>query len=434
MHSAKGSSGRLGAQKLLIILACAMSLGAAVLVGCGGDKKVSSLRTASITPKGKGTGGLPKPRDDESGEDNPEVTDPLALPPATSLTEKAAFERSVYPLLKDHCAGCHASIAGPFIGHDDVEVARVAVETGKVNFKDVMSSRLYLRLATDKHECWGECSANAEEMKAALDRWVGFLLEINPKFLDDLAIKNVTDARALRNAEMRQVLPDPKTASVEAEVGTLTAPFASRQDAALGVNYIEVPVGPGARRINDPNQQGAGGVVVTVMAPVAGKYQIWARINTATTDNDEIYVRVDNGVFEEWKAPVTMANWSWVAANRNSGREALNFDLTAGAHTIELRRREAGFKIDAIALTANTEFDGSQLDTRPVQVLRYDISTLSGKPDTFFEIEVSKYSDESIMLRRPTVIAATMLRIKNIRVLINGKYNPQHNTFNFLDV
>ena len=417
-----------GAKQLVTFLNYIFALSLGISLGCGGDKNVLSRRTEPVAKAPAKQPTSPPPTVPA------ENTDPT-VNPGLKLTETEAFERSLYPLLKEHCGTCHSSALAPLLGQSDIEKARLAViESGKVNYKEVMSSRLYLRLAIDKHECWGDCSANAEELKAALEQWVRLLLTINPSLLDETNQAKLTDAKNIARAEQRQLAPDTKTISVEAETGTLTAPFVIRNDATLGINYIEIPSNTPGGRLNNANQQGTGGAVFTLMAPVAGKYQVWARLNAPADANDEMFIRVDNGPFDEWKAPVTMAHWVWVAANKNNGREALSLDLTAGSHTITLRRREVGLKIDAIALTSNTEFDGSQLDTHPVQVLRYDISSLSGKPNTFFEIEVSKYSDDSLKLRHPTIVSDVAMRIKDIRVLVNGKYNPQHNTFNRLDV
>jgi hypothetical protein len=352
-----------------------------------------------------------------------------------SLTEAEAFERSVFPLLKDNCAGCHAAVTAPFFAQENAEASRLAVlESGKVNFLAVERSRLYLRLSSDNHNCWSTCTEDSAKMKAALDEWLRLLLEINPKFLDEQGPQLVTGERAFGEAEQRTPTPDPMTIVVEAETARLTAPMAVVPDAkASGGSYVAVPAGNGGT-INDPNQPNGGTSVFNVTAPTAGTYKIWALISAPTDANNAFFIRMDGGGFERWVAPVTMANWVWAPANTQEGQAELSFTLTAGAHTLEIKRRDVDAKLDRIALTANPAFDGSQADNGPFKVLRYDISELAGKPNTFFEIEIDDFSEAAFKVRRPTIVSEQPLSVKGVRLLVNGQYNPQHNTYNLIDM
>jgi hypothetical protein len=291
-----------------------------------------------------------------------------------------------------------------------------------------------MRLAADNHNCWSLCTDNAAEMKAAIDEWLRLLTEMNPNFLSEQDDRLITGELVFANAEDRAPTPDPMTVVVEAEAGTLTAPMAVVADAkASGGSYIEVPTGNGGT-INNANQANAGTSVFNVMAPAAGTYKVWALLNAATDANNAFFVRMDNGAFAQWATPVTMAEWMWAPANTQNGQAELTFNLTAGAHTLEIKRRDVSTKIDRVALTSNMLFDGSQADNRPVKVLRYDISALAGKPNTFFEVEIADFSEQAFKLRKPTIISEQPLSVKGIRILINGQYNPQHNTYNLIDM
>lgn len=420
------------AYKLLLAVAV-FTMKASILAGCGRAVTELSRRSSAFTDDNIKPGRPTKPGGDSPA--NPPGGNVPPVEPVSPAAENDAFATSVYPLVQARCSNCHATSIAPLLAQGDIQAARLAVmDSGKVNFTDIANSRLYLRLARDNHHCWSDCASNAAEMKSALENWLALRLKINPNLLGELTGQYITGEMVLGRAEERQVAPDTKTVSIEAEAATLSATMVMMNDTEMERSYIVTPVGTEPSRVNNPMQQNVGGAVFNVSVPTAGSYQLWALINTPTDANDEIFIRIDNDNFERWKAPVTMANWAWVAANKNDGRDALKLELTAGNHTIELRRREVGFKIDKIALTSNPEFDGSQLDTRPVQVLRYDISAIAKRPNTFFEVQVAKFNDDSIKVRHPTIVSESPLWVKDIRILLNGKYNPQHNTFNLIEM
>jgi hypothetical protein len=432
----------IGGRKRTLLIFGALGLSCLPAAGCGdGSESFASKRTRDVLESwddddddrssGKKTrkgGGANSSGVD--GSDSGSDADSVGLP----LTETDAFATTVYPLLVKQCGSCHAAAAAPFFSQATAEASRLSVlDSGKVNFSAVERSRLYLRLAADNHNCWSLCTDNAAEMKAAIDQWLRLLTEMNPNFLSELDDRLVTSELLFANAEQRTPTPDPMTVVVEAEAATLTAPMAVVADAeASGGSYIEVPTGNGGT-INNANQANAGTSVFTIMAPAAGSYKVWALLNAATDANNAFFVRMDNGAFAQWATPVTMAEWMWAPANTQNGQAELSFDLTAGAHTLEIKRRDVSTKIDRVAVTANVLFDGSQADNRPVRVLRYDISALAGKPNTFFEIEVADFSEQAFKLRKPTIVSEQALTVKGIRILINGQYNPQHNTYNLVD-
>ncbi len=83
-----------------------------------------------------------------------------------------AYKNSVYPLVKTNCIQCHADKISPFLAHENVENAyNVTLSAFKVDLKNVEESRIYKRLKNDLHNCWSDCSANAEEMLSAIRTW-----------------------------------------------------------------------------------------------------------------------------------------------------------------------------------------------------------------------------------------------------------------------
>ncbi|HWV14772.1 MAG TPA: LamG domain-containing protein [Cellvibrio sp.] len=80
----------------------------------------------------------------------------------------SGFASSVYPLLKQYCAQCHAENSltrqQPYFASSDLAVAYDAAKT-KIRLDKPSASRFVQRLRTDFHNCWSDCTANAQEME-----------------------------------------------------------------------------------------------------------------------------------------------------------------------------------------------------------------------------------------------------------------------------
>ncbi len=99
----------------------------------------------------------------------PPIRDPgesKSFPP-----EPALFAGTVYPLLEEYCSRCHSSTASnaqsPFFASADLAEAYDAVKA-RIDLDRPEFSRLVLRLRDEFHNCWSDCSANANEMEAAI--------------------------------------------------------------------------------------------------------------------------------------------------------------------------------------------------------------------------------------------------------------------------
>lgn len=107
---------------------------------------------------------------------------------------QAAFEQTVYPILRQNCSACHSTINGSASGaqaplHSDVDPA-LAHEYAltRVNFRNPGASKLVFRLEVDRHNCFASsCSAAANEMEQAIAAWgnaVSAMLPEVPRGLD----------------------------------------------------------------------------------------------------------------------------------------------------------------------------------------------------------------------------------------------------------
>ncbi|MES9908604.1 MAG: LamG domain-containing protein, partial [Candidatus Thiodiazotropha sp.] len=102
--------------------------------------------------------------------------------------DSSLFATYVHPLLTDYCAECHVEDAAapqsPYFATADSEIAYAAVKTS-IDLDTPVNSRLVQRLI-ELHNCWDDCSDNAQEMESAIDQMAG---NISPTPIDpDLVI------------------------------------------------------------------------------------------------------------------------------------------------------------------------------------------------------------------------------------------------------
>ncbi len=94
--------------------------------------------------------------------------------------DPGVYGSTVHPLLTQYCAGCHIDTAAipqsPFIASSDVDVSYAAART-RIELDDPANSRLVLRLGSEFHNCWSNCSANAQEMQTAIETFVDSIEE-----------------------------------------------------------------------------------------------------------------------------------------------------------------------------------------------------------------------------------------------------------------
>ena len=91
----------------------------------------------------------------------------------------AAFQATVYPLLRQFCVGCHtpssATAQQPYFADSNPDAAYLAAQP-KINLSQPNQSRFYERLATEFHHCWPtaqsngapDCPGSAAAMLAAI--------------------------------------------------------------------------------------------------------------------------------------------------------------------------------------------------------------------------------------------------------------------------
>jgi hypothetical protein len=99
-----------------------------------------------------------------------------------------AFQETLYPLLRADCSGCHSTEnrsgsgeQAPLHADADVNLAHEYALT-RVNFRDPENSKLVVRMAIDRHNCFdASCAAAAKQMLAAVIAWRDRVADMIPE-------------------------------------------------------------------------------------------------------------------------------------------------------------------------------------------------------------------------------------------------------------
>ncbi|NND37585.1 MAG: LamG domain-containing protein [Gammaproteobacteria bacterium] len=98
----------------------------------------------------------------------------------TFPADASLFATTIHPLLTANCSNCHSSSAGgqaqtPFFADADPDAAYDAVRS-KIDLDDPASSRLVVRLRSEFHNCWTNCSDDANSMQTQIETFAGSIV------------------------------------------------------------------------------------------------------------------------------------------------------------------------------------------------------------------------------------------------------------------
>jgi hypothetical protein len=122
-------------------------------------------------------------------------------------------------------------------------------------------------------------------------------------------------------------------------------------------------------------------VVYTFNIDSTSPYNIMARLNCATANDDSYWVKIDNGAFVTYNN-LTTTGWAWV--------KLATANFTVGQHTITIAYREDGAKMDKLALTTT----GAAINGTGTQGANCTSGIPVIKPDQIFYVS-EKFSNDS---------------------------------------
>ncbi len=111
-------------------------------------------------------------------------------------SDPGAFATTVYPVLEQYCSNCHSSESAnsqqPYFADPDIVTAYDAAKP-KMNLDTPANSRLVIRLRSEFHNCWDNCSNNAQTMEDAIAAFANGIVPttVNPNLVYSKAIRLV---------------------------------------------------------------------------------------------------------------------------------------------------------------------------------------------------------------------------------------------------
>lgn len=391
---------------------------------------------------------IEKIQKDQKGKvEEPESMNPDGESVADTSMGMKFFQESVYPLMTLWCQNCHLSgKQPPLIADSTATLAYQEIMLKHlVDFKDTQKSRIYLRLAKENHNCPPDpgCTKASETLLAKIDEWAKVENIVSEKSPLDNNPATTTAAKLLSEkiaARSDAGLP-PGSLYFPAESATLKAPFVlkDRTDAEGGKS---ITTGVGA--VDQTNIGNAatdatlGTLVFNIDIKTAGIYHVVGRVlspNQNQGASSSFYLKFDNNPLQIWDYPATNNMFLYDKADAAPATGVpLAFDLTAGPHTLEIRQRQAGVEIDSIIVTSNLTYDFSIFAAaeRSFNRLEFDFAQQSGIPGAKIMLDIADYDVKSYLIKNPELIlpqGSGSLKIKNLKVLINDRFLPQHATY-----
>jgi hypothetical protein len=152
----------------------------------------------------------------------------------------------------------------------------------------------------------------------------------------------------------------PGLVVIAAESMRLLDPMTVQSDSSEPpCDFITVPA---------PRSRDQGSALCRFEVPKAGQYEIWARAFASSGESNSFYVSIDRG-----RLVLTDVNrlgaWYWLNvhdrdATNTAAQTKTIYELAPGRHTLQVRNRESGTKIDTIILV-RTDLDFDPTDNMP---------------------------------------------------------------------
>lgn len=326
------------------------------------------------------------------------------------------YGTTLYPIVRANCVNCHGDGSGRVQhAHANKSTAFDSM-IGLINFDTPQNSRPVTRM-DEGHNCGASCAALKAEMIAAINNW---------------KTKNTTDIEAAKNNSTIQL----KTLSA-AERSPARARYTINIDEAGAYSvWLKVLTTNTKRRFRirvlDAQER-------PVPNCTASSVSTACRVS-ATTYDGKTAAQIDALSCREYNTG-THNEWSWYTPSIGDLEDRIQWNLAEGKYTVELVEADINAKIDLIAVSRNPEFnpaknliDEGLITTAEPRVLKYDISGLIKSPGSF-EIEIlEKNGGDSFVFRNPRFVGNTKnIKVKNIKVLINDRYEFTDSSYTKID-
>lgn len=143
--------------------------------------------------------------------------------------------------------------------------------------------------------------------------------------------------------------PQPEPGQyIEAEAGELSGGFrVETDDAASAGRYLAPPDG-----IDSDREPGAARALYAFDLPRDATYRIWGRMRGPDVSSNRFWFRLDGGSWHKWRIS-TGDIWYWDAFHEDVEYDRpLEFELSAGAHTLTIANCVDGAGLDRLFVTS----------------------------------------------------------------------------------
>lgn len=341
---------------------------------------------------------------------------------------------TVLPIIQENCAQCHnGGVSKDFKTTDEEAACNLFLEEGgKVVLKAPNVSN-FVRRMEQNHNCWlNDAAKCSDEMLGAIESWAE---QVPPELIPELdQSEGLTLASAIEPTTDNNV---PTTDVIaEAESAVLAGNMQMEMDVnAVGENQIYVP----ANMVGTCNNNNPDAVTETATftfnIQIPGTYYLCGRYSAPSGAMNSFFYSVDGSPFEIWGMIVNAEHAigrATVDIGGNTPRDP--FELTGGTHTLELRCREAGTRMDQIGFSQNGECQYNAVPEDTSKELVYDMANFCGGTEAKLRILVEDISAESVAFRCPRIESASPLKIKGLNIFVNRVLSQSNATYKGLDM
>ena len=132
------------------------------------------------------------------------------------------------------------------------------------------------------------------------------------------------------------------TIEIEAESGVIVAPMVSTAEGIVSSQY------------------NSGSATYSFSVPEDGVYTIWGRYIASNLAQNSFFVEMDGAGQDIWDMTPLSDSWRWGKITGRATGSVLQFNLTAGEHTLVIRGREKDSALDKIIITDDENFVPSE--------------------------------------------------------------------------
>ncbi len=343
---------------------------------------------------------------------------------ADNAESLAAFETTLYPILKSRCGLCHGDATSP--RHADpspYNAHKIAVEAHLISPSAPSSSRLVTRLSVNNHNCWNECPKDAQVILEAIQEWVKKAnLTVSTdhlKLTPEVSVKDAAarplfgglDGNWVREAENHEGIGKRRFEVVE------------DQTASQRLILKQNPLANGQTPENTTAEDEPS---YSFTIPPGESLSLWLKVKDLQRGR-RISYRINGAAQVDFSAPGNITAWTWVQV----------FDLKplkplAGSKNIVITLRDVEVGVDLIALTNKPTFDRSVSENTGVRpVLTFNLQSIANSDaKIYFNFETSA-DGKTYRLTRPVVdiLDNKTIFMKGIYLILNKQFNPQYSTF-----